>query len=157
MSETFYRKHISKNGKASYIPVKEYDSNLTDSLPDGNHLLTIQPGRKSMRYYIEPAFAPMIAAGKIAEDAICTAMLDASEMRPSKPPLTDEQKAAWENFVAAMGDDCRYLQYASTAEMVRAGCQAMIAESEKLLTNPTLKHSFEQFQMLALLSREIQC
>jgi hypothetical protein len=46
----------------------EYDEYLMDGLPYGNHMIMVYPGGQSTRYNIDPALAPMIAAGRVAED-----------------------------------------------------------------------------------------
>ena len=67
-----------KDGR-KYIPVAEYDDDLMSSFPKGIHIVMSYPGGQSTRYGIDPAFAPMIAAGRYAEDAICRAISKASE------------------------------------------------------------------------------
>ncbi len=57
-----------------YVPVSEYDSEFLDAFPKGNHLVMCYPGGTSRRFRIDPALAPMIAAGRYAEDAICRAI-----------------------------------------------------------------------------------
>ena len=54
-----------------YIPHSSYSSEFCDSFPKGTHLVQTYPGGSSRRYNIDPAYAPMIAAGRVAEDAIC--------------------------------------------------------------------------------------
>jgi hypothetical protein len=81
--EIFYRKVGSR-----YKPVSEYDHNLLDSFPKGNHLVMCYPGGQSRRFNINPALAPMIAAGRLAEDAAkcvrAIALLQKSKRRPGK-------------------------------------------------------------------------
>jgi hypothetical protein len=62
MKKLYYLKEGRK-----YIPVSEYDSDLLDSFPKGTHIVMCYPGGKSTRYGIDPAYAPMIAAGRLAE------------------------------------------------------------------------------------------
>jgi hypothetical protein len=99
----------------------------------------------------------MIAASRFAEDAICKAMHDASEMRPSKPPLTVEQKEAWKKLVDVMGESGRCLEYSSIMGIVRAGCDAMVAEATKLLTNPAIENAYLNFQTIAGLTEDTGC
>lgn len=156
-SQLYYTKHVSVAGKVTYKPVRVYDRNLSDALPAGYHLISVHPGGVSSRYGIIPALAPMIAASRIAEAAICDAMLVASEMRPAKPPLTTEQKEAWDKLVAVMGESGRCLEYASIIEMVRAGCDAMVEEAGKLLTNPAIENAYSTFQLIAGLTEDTGC
>jgi hypothetical protein len=68
---------------AKYVPVAEYDNEFLDSFTKGNHLVMCYPGGTSRRFNIEPALAPMIAAGRLAEDAICRAISKAADLRPT--------------------------------------------------------------------------
>ena len=81
--EIFYKKVGRK-----YVPVYEYDQTLMDSFPKGSHLVLCYPGGSSRRFNVDPAYAPMIAAGRVAEDAISKAIMDATEFSayPCMPP-----------------------------------------------------------------------
>ena len=70
-----------------YVPVAEYDNDYMDSFPKGNHLVMCYPGGSSRRFNIDPNYAAMIAAGRVAEDEICRAISKASEMRPQQTPI----------------------------------------------------------------------
>ena len=70
-----------------YVPVAEYDNDLLDSFPEGAHLVMCYPGGSSRRYRINPNHAAMIAAGRVAEDAICRVLRDAGEARPKERPI----------------------------------------------------------------------
>jgi hypothetical protein len=83
--------YYEKKGRR-YVPVSEYDSEYLDSFPKGNHLVMCYPGGSSRRFCIDPALAPMIAAGRYAEDVICDAMRKASEIRPKRAPITKVNK-----------------------------------------------------------------
>ena len=69
MKKIYYEKVGRK-----YVPVYEYDQTLMDSFPKGTHIIMCYPGGQSTRYNIDPAYAPMIAAGRVAEDAISQAI-----------------------------------------------------------------------------------
>jgi hypothetical protein len=142
-----------------YQPVYEYDSNLIDAMPKGNHLVMCYPGGHSTHYNIEPALAPLIAAGRVAEtamrDAICRASeMRASEMRPTSTPLTAEQKAAWEHLIAAFGDDARMLQWPATRDIAEAGIQALQEEADRLMKHESVRHAYEQFLLVCQLTKE---
>lgn len=137
-----------------YKPVYEYDQKLLDSYPKGNHLVMCYPGGKSTRYHVQPALAPMIAAGRVAEDKIREAFHKASEGRPQKQKLTPAQIEAWQNMQKALGDDRFYLQYPSIVDAVEAGMKAMQDEAEKLLTNPSVKSAYEHFLLVCALVKE---
>lgn len=137
-----------------YLPVAEYDSDLLDAFPKGAHLVMVYPGGASRRYGIDPAYAPMIAAGRVASDTITKAIHAASEAKPTRTPLTKRQKAAWEEMKAAFGDELFGLQFSSIHDLAEAGVKAMQEEADKLLTNPSVRLAYERFLMIAELTKE---
>lgn len=151
MKKTYY----IKQGRC-YVPVAEYDDDLMSSFPKGTHIVMSYPGGQSTRYNIEPAYAPMIAAGRVAEDVICKAIYEASEAKPKERPITPRQKAAWEEMKAAFGDELFSIQFASTRDLAEAGIQAMQAEADKLLQHPAVRDAYEQFQLVCKLTKEKQ-
>ncbi len=153
--KTIYYKKVGRR----YEPVSEYDSEYLDSFPKGSHLVMVYPGGSHRRYNIDPALAPMIAAGRVAEDAISKAIMTAQELRlPQRQrerPLTPEQKAAWDHLVEVFGDEVRQLEWPSVREAAEAGVEAMIKEQEKLLNNPIVRRAYERFLFVAELTREV--
>lgn len=147
--------YYEKKGRR-YVPVAEYDNDFLDSFPKGDHLVMCYPGGSSRRFNIDPAYAPMIAAGRVAEDAISKHIMEVSAMRPrqDRTPLTPEQKEAWERLAQAFGQDRYALEYCSYREAAEAGVKAMMDEAEKLLSNPTVRKSFERFLMVCELTKE---
>jgi hypothetical protein len=134
-----------------YVPVSEYDSNLMDGFPKGNHLVMCYPGGRSTRYNVEPALAPMIAAGRYAEDAMSAAMVRASEMRPHNKPITEKQKAAWEALAKEFDSDRYYVELPSAREVTEAGLKAMEEEAAKLLDHPMVRAAYDEFMATAKL------
>lgn len=139
-----------------YLPVSEYDSDLLSSFPKGTHIVMSYPGGQSTRYGIDPAYAPMIAAGRVAEDAICKAMHEASEMRPKERPITKRQKAAWEEMKAAFGDEMFSLHSASIRDLAEAGTNAMQVEADKLLQHEAVKLAYDHFLMVCEICKRDQ-
>ena len=139
-----------------YKPVAEYDNDLLDSFPKGNHLVMVYPGGTSRRFNIDPAMAPMIAAGRVAEDAMCRAMMDASELKPRQTPLTEGQRRAWSKLAKEFGDELCTLQGSSTRDIVEAGVRAMQSEAHKLMQHPAVRDAYEQFQLVCKLTKEQQ-
>jgi hypothetical protein len=137
-----------------YVPIAEYDNEYLDSFPKGNHLVMCYPGGQSRRFKIDPAYAPMIAAGRVAEDAICRAISKAAELRPQRTPLTAKQKKAWEALAEAFGDELTTLRGLSIHDCAEAGVNAMQAEADKLLKNDSVRRAYEQFMMLCELTKE---
>jgi hypothetical protein len=96
----------------------------------------------------------MIAAGRVAEDAICRAISKASEMRPARTPITPGQKKAWEKLAKELGDELATLNGLCVRDCAEAGVKAMQEEADKLLQNPTVRKSYEKFLLIANLTKE---
>ncbi len=137
-----------------YVPVSEYDSEFLDAFPKGNHLVMCYPGGVSRRFRIDPALAPMIAAGRYAEDAICRAIAKAAELRPQKEPITPEQKSAWEALAKAFGDDISTLRGLSIRDCAEAGLEAMQAEADKLMQHESVRKAYDHFMLMCQLVKE---
>jgi len=148
MKKIYYEKVGRK-----YVPVYEYDQTLMDSLPKGDHLLSVYPGGASRRYNVDPAYAPMIAAGRVAEDSICKAIQKASELRPKRTPLTPGQQAAWENLAREFGDELCTLQGLSIRDCAEAGVNAMQAEADRLLKHPSVQMAYDHFILVCKLAQ----
>ena len=145
--------YYEKRGRR-YVPVMEHDHELMDAMPRGNHLIMCYPGGTSTRYNIDPALAPMIAAGRVAEDRMSEAVRKASEMRPRRKELTVEQKRAWDRLTKAMGNEVYSIEIASAREIADAGLKAMQAEADKLMTNPAVRLAYEQFLLVCELTKK---
>ena len=153
MRKTIFYK---KQGRR-YIPVSEYDNEVLDSFPKGTHLVDVYPGGSSRRFNIDPAYAPMIAAGRVAEDAISRALMKASDLRPKHAPITPGQQAAWENLVKEFGEDARMLEWPSAREVAEEAVKAMQAEADKLLENPSVRKAYERFLFVSSLTKDHTC
>jgi hypothetical protein len=146
--------YYEKRGRR-YVPVSEYDSDYLDSFPKGNHLVMCYPGGASRRFHIDPALAPMIAAGRVAEDAISRTIMEHSALRPSgNRSLTEAQAQAWRTLSDLMGNERYALEYCSYREAAEAGVRAMMEQCESLLGNPTVRRAYERFLMVAELAKE---
>jgi superfamily II DNA or RNA helicase len=139
-----------------YRPVYEYDQKLMDALPKGTHLIQVYPGGKSTRCNINPAYAPMIAAGRVAEDKISDAIRKATDMRPAskETKLTEEQIRCWKELSKAFGEDNHALQWPSAREACEEAVKAMSVEAEKLLSVPAVRKAYEHFLFVAELTKE---
>jgi hypothetical protein len=138
-----------------YVPVKEYDSDLVSALPKGNHLIMCYPGGRSTRYNIDPDYAALIAAGRLAQDVMAQALVKASEMRPKKKPLTPEQKQAWENMKVAFGDDMYTLHVDSAHDVAQAGLDALQKIAKELYsTNPSVQAALDHLYLLTKLTKD---
>jgi len=149
MKKIYYEKVGRK-----YVPVHEYDSDLCSALPKGTHLIMCYPGGQSTRYKIDPNYAALIAAGRVAEDALSEAIRKASELHPQKNPITPGQKKAGEKLAQEFGDDLATLQINSTRDIAEAGVKALQEEADKLMKNASVRHAYEQFLLVCELTKE---
>lgn len=151
MKKIFYEK-VGRR----YVPVSEYDTEYLDSFPKGNHLVMCYPGGTSRRFRIDPAYAPMIAAGRVAEDAISAAIMRATEVRPPYRAMTPAELDAWNNLIAVWGDEARSLTRPAARDVAEAGIKAMMTEADKLMTNPSVRKAYEHFLLVCELTKEHQ-
>lgn len=150
MKKTFYEK-VGRR----YIPVNEYDSELMDSFPKGTHLVICNPGSTSYKYNVDPDYASLIAASYAAKDVLADGLVQASEMRPSAiDPLTEEQKAAWDNMIRVFGERGRYIQFPSAHEIAVNGLAALQEKAKHLSENEAVKNAFEQLKIICKLVEE---
>jgi len=136
-----------------YVPVAEnYDDHYV--FPKGNHLVMCYPGGESRQYNIDPNYAALIAASRVAEDAMCKALNKASEMRPARTPITPAQQRAWKKLAKEFGDELCTLNGASVHNIAEAGVRALQTEADKLLTNAAVKEAYDQFLFVCALTRK---
>jgi hypothetical protein len=149
MKKIYYIKEGRK-----YVPVAEYDNELLDSFPKGTHLVMVYPGGSSRRFNIDPNYAAMIAAGRVAEDKISEAIRKASELKPQREPLTPNQLKAWQKLAKEFGDELCMLQGASSRDIAETGVKAMMEEAQQLMTNPSVKKAYEHFLLMCELTKD---
>ena len=139
-----------------YVPVAEYDNDFMDSFAKGTHLVMSYPGGTSRRYNIDPAYAPMIAAGRVAEDAISKKIMDASALRvPARDqPLTPAQLKAWKTLAKEFGKEQYALEWCSYREAAEAGILAMQEEADKLLKHESVRKAYDHFVLMCELTKE---
>jgi hypothetical protein len=144
MKQIFYKKQGRR-----YIPVSEYDNELLDALPKGDHLVSVYPGGCSRRYRIDPALAPMIAAGRYAEEAITRKIQEATELRPVNREIDEETQRKWKRFIATVPEDFRYMfTHGSARDAADAGVEAMMSEADRLMQNEAVRKSYEHFMLM---------
>ena len=147
--------YYEKKGRR-YVPVSEYDSEYLDSFSRGTHIVMCYPGGQSRRYNINPNYAAMIAAGRVAEDAICDSLRKASEMKPQRTPITLGQQQAWRKLAKEFGDELCPLTYGSARDHAEAAVNAMIAEADQLMSHPAVRDAYDQFQTVCNLVKQKQ-
>jgi len=148
--------YVKKGRK--YIPHSTYSSEFCDSFPKGTHLVQSYPGGSSRRFNIEPAYAPMIAAGRVAEDVISRKIMQATEIRRQsknrETPLTPGQREAWDKLVEEFGPDAKQLEWPSARECAEEAVKAMTKEADILLSNPAVRKAYEHFMLVCELTKE---
>jgi len=148
MTKKIYYEKVGRR----YVPVAEYDNDYLDSFPKGNHLVMCYPGGSSRRFNIEPNYAAMIAAGRVAEDVISKAVVQASEMRPHRKPITEKQQKAWKALSKSFDDDRYYIELPSAREIAEEGVKAMQEEADKLMKHEAVKQAYDHFMFVAKLA-----
>ena len=149
MKKIFYEK-VGRR----YVPVAEYDSTYMDSFPKGNHLVMCRPGGQSQVYDIDPNYAALIAAGRVAQDAMCDAIGRASELRSCQTPITEGQRKAWAKLSQEFGNELATLNGSSARDIAEAGLQALQAEADKLMQHESVKRAYEQFLLVCQLTKK---
>ena len=144
MTKKIYYEKVGRR----YVPVSEYDSEYLDSFSKGTHIVMCYPGGQSRRYNIDPNYAAMIAAGRVAEDAICRAISKASELRPKQTPITPGQKRAWEKLAKEFGDELCTLHGLSVHDCAEAGIKAMQEEADKLMKHESVRKAYDHFMLM---------
>lgn len=150
MTETIF--YIKKGRR--YIPHSYYSNEMCDAFPKGTHLVQVYSGGSSRRFNIDPNYAAMIAAGRVAEDAISRVLMRASDLRPKRAPMTPKQIEAWDNLVKEFGEEARCLEWPSAREACEEAVKAMQVEADKLLANPTVRKAYEKFLFVAELTKD---
>ena len=145
--------YYEKRGRR-YVPVAEYDNDFLDSFTKGNHLVMSYPGGTSRRFNIDPNYAVMIAAGRVAEDAICDALRKASEMKPQRTPITLGQQKAWKKLAKEFGDELCPLMHASARDVAEAGIKAQMAEADRLMKHDSVRKAYDHFMLMCELTKD---
>jgi hypothetical protein len=148
--------YYEKRGRR-YVPVAEYDNDLLDSFPKGNHLVMSYPGGASRRFNIDPAYAAMIAAGRVAEDAISNKIREATDLRPMNREIDEQTQKRWQEVIKVLPDDMRFMfSHGSARDAAEAGVKAMQLEADKLMKHEGVRKAYEHFQLMCELTKEKQ-
>lgn len=146
--------YYEKKGRR-YVPVAEYDNDLLDSFPKGAHLVMCYPGGSSRRFNIDPNYAAMIAAGRVAEDAICRRIQQETELRPANREIDEETNRKWKKFIATIPEDFRFMfTHGCARDAAEAGVKAMQEEADKLMQYESVRKAFDNFILMCQLVKE---
>ena len=150
MKKIYYEKKVRR-----YVPVSEYDSTWMDSFPKGTHLVMCYPGGSSRRFNIDPNYAAMIAAGRVAEDSITRKIQEATELRPMNREIDEETQRKWKKFIATIPEDFRYMfTHGCARDAAEAGIKAMQEEADKLMRHESVRKAFDNFVLMCQLVKE---
>ncbi len=116
-----------KRGR-NYRPVAE--SETYSSLTEGWYLVHVRPGTTSVKRLIEPAYAELEAAIKVATDAMVDAMRERQvptgpDVRHVPEHRREKYRRAWEAWKAIVGDVPLYFEGVSMHDIVKAGLDAV--------------------------------
>jgi hypothetical protein len=147
MKKIFYEK-VGRR----YKPVYEYDQTMMDAFPKGTHIVICYPGGKSTRYNIDPNYAAMIAAGRIAEDAITQSIQHSTELRPMNREIDEDTQRRWKEFIVTVPEQFRFMfTHGSAHDAAQAGVKAMQEEADRLMQHESVRRAYEQFQLVCKL------
>ena len=149
MKKIFYKK-VGKR----YVAVSEYDSELRDAFSKGTHLVHVNLNSTSYVSNVDPNYAALVAAGLAAKDKMVNALVKGSEAKPKQIPCTPAQLDAWNKLKESFGDQMFSIYFPSANDVAQAGVNALIEEANKLLSNPTVKNAYDQFLLVAKLTKE---
>jgi hypothetical protein len=126
----------------------------SDSFPKGHHLVMVEPGRRLIRYNIDPDYVALTAAAEIVRDRVADAIYQASRLRPRCKDLTKEQLAAWQQFIDVMGEEGRLVDSASANDVTEEVIAVLKAKVDKLLNTPSVRRAYERFRFVSELAKE---
>jgi hypothetical protein len=152
MTKKIYYEKVGRK----YVPVSEYDSDYLDSFGKGTHIVMCYPGGQSRRYNIDPDYASLIAASRVAEDAMTKAMQEASELKPRQTPITEGQRKAWKKLAKEFGDELCTLSRGCAQDVAEAGVKAIQEEAQKLLQNESVRKAYDHFILMCQLTKQIE-
>jgi len=97
--------------------------------PQGAHLVVVEPGWRMVRYNVDPDHAALLAAAEPLRDKIRGRVSKLLAMRPSRRIVTPQQRAAWNAFVTAMGNDGYIVEYPAVGEIADAVMDLLLRHS----------------------------
>ena len=125
-----------------------------DSLPQGCHLVVVDKGWTSRRHNINPNRAALLAAATIMEDRLAKIIQQATEIRPEKEPLTEEQRLAWRRLAESFDRDTIMLAWPSARGAAQEILAELMADAEHLMANPMVQQAYDEFVATCRLTQE---
>jgi hypothetical protein len=121
-SEILYRK-VGKRYQPAGLQFE------ADAFPRGAHLVVVDRGWQHVRYNVVPDHAALLAAAEPMRDAIRETVSRLLAMRPTRRPVTATQRAAWDAFSRAMGNDQYIVEYPAVGEIADAVMDLLLRHS----------------------------
>jgi hypothetical protein len=113
------------------------------------------PGGTSRRFNIDPAYAAMIAAGRVAEDAISNKIREATDLRPMNREIDEQTQKRWQEVIKVLPDDMRFMfTHGSARDAAEAGVKAMQAEADKLMKHESVRKAYDHFMLMCKLTKQ---
>lgn len=144
--ETYYIKRGDQ-----YIPISEYDADITDSFKYGTHLVVNHLGCKMFSYDIQPDNAAMIASLKIFKEYLVKRMYVAGEARPRNGkgvPFTEKQMEAYNKLKEELGENTYYFEFPAVGEIVEKALKDFMEfTGEKYKDYPFVKKAYDNLML----------
>ena len=116
-----------KVGK-KFVPIN--DPYAYDGLRNGFWLIQVKDGCTSIRQEVYPDNACIHAAARLMEKELVDIVRKACEARPSKTPLSPEEKKDWEKFIKKHGESFNTLHYPSFQENAEKIVKTLLGEAQ---------------------------
>ena len=146
MKETYY---VKKGRK--YIPISEYDSEISQSIKYGTHLVVNHLGTRMYTYDVEPDHAAMIAAARIFKEYLVKILHHASQARPKTgdtKPFTESQMEAYNKLKEELGEHTYYFEFPSINEIASKAVDEFISHySKKYEEYPFVQKAYDNLML----------
>ncbi len=110
--------------------VPDNDPYAYEGLRNGFWLIQVKDGSTAIRQEIYPDKAHISAAARVMEDKLVEIIRKAGEARPTKTPLTQEQKKDWDKFIKKHGEAFHTLHYPSFQENAEKIVAALLGKEQ---------------------------
>lgn len=143
---TLYRKEGT-----GFVPAAE--SEVSDSLPEGVHIIKVSPGQQSRVFNVDPEYALYAATSFALRDELVKVLMRHLDARPSETPITEQQQAAWENLKNSFGSQLCMLQYDSAVGVIDGFLKELEARAIEHLEHPAVVEQYEKMKTLHHLTK----
>lgn len=130
------------------VPTPTWNAISNQSLESGAWLVVVKPGTKITQKAVDIDWAPLQAAGILAQDNIAQAIYN--ESRKNVPTKSSGASATTINSYDVFPYNMTRSQAQHIAE---AGIQAMQDQAQELLSNPSVRAAYDQFMLICKLAK----